>query len=166
MDPYLERPDLWPDFHSNLASEIQAQLNRQITPRYFARLSVSITYEVVEIGEAHIVRPDVSIHQLSPSSEAGTSVAIPPAPVKSRIPLEVPLRLYSVGIRKTDTEQRVTVIEILSPVNKRVGMRPTPTTCASGGISCGPRFICWKSICCGAGSARPWRTRCLLLPIT
>jgi hypothetical protein len=121
MDPYLERPDLWPDFHVNLASEIQAQLNRRITPRYFARLSVSITYEVVEIGETHIVRPDVSIHQLSPSSEAETAVAIPPAPVKSRIPLEVPLRLYSVEIRRTDTGQLVTVIEILSPVNKRVG---------------------------------------------
>jgi hypothetical protein len=99
----------------------EARLNQRITPRYFARLSVSITYEVVEIGETHIVRPDVSIHRLSPSSEAGTSVAIPPAPVKSRIPLEVPLRLYSVEIRKTDTGQLVTVIEILSPVNKRVG---------------------------------------------
>ncbi|WP_322797967.1 DUF4058 family protein [Thermoflexus sp.] len=35
--------------------------------------------------------------------------------------MEVPLRLYSVEIRKADTEQLVTVIEILSPVNKRAG---------------------------------------------
>ncbi|HXF70016.1 MAG TPA: DUF4058 family protein [Thermoflexus sp.] len=121
MDPYLERPDLWPDFHSNLASEIQAQLNRQITPRYFARLSVSLTYEVVEIGETYIIRPDVSVHQLPAPGETRAPVAIPPAPVRSRIPMEVPLRLYSVEIRKTDTGQLVTVIEILSPVNKRAG---------------------------------------------
>ena len=121
MDPYLERPDLWPDFHSNLASEIRARLNQRFTPRYFARLSVSITYKVAEIGETRIVRQEVSIHRLSPSSETGTSVAIPPAPVKSRIPLEAPLRLYSVEIRKADTGQLVTVMEILSPVNKRVG---------------------------------------------
>ena len=121
MDPYLERPELWPDFHSNLASEIQAQLNRQITPRYFARLSVSLTYEVVEIGETHFIRSDVSIHQLPASGETRAPVLIPPAPVRSRIPMEVPLRLYSVEIRKTDTGQLVTVIEILSPVNKRAG---------------------------------------------
>src|SRR5437588_1830327 len=41
--------------------------------------------------------------------------------VDSRIPLEIPLRLNSVEISATGTEQWVTVIEILSPVNKRPG---------------------------------------------
>ena len=28
MDPYLEAPDIWPDFHHALATEIRGELNR------------------------------------------------------------------------------------------------------------------------------------------
>lgn len=88
MDLYLETPELWPDFHGNLASEIQRRLNAQFQPRYFARLGVYLTYEEVAVG---------------------------------RTPLEVPTRLSRVEIWETATRQLVTVIEILSPVNKRRG---------------------------------------------
>ena len=37
MDPYLERPEVWPEFHNNLAAEIQGYLNQRIRPRYVAR---------------------------------------------------------------------------------------------------------------------------------
>lgn len=37
MDPYLEQPDVWPEFHNNLAAEIQGYLNQRIRPRYIAR---------------------------------------------------------------------------------------------------------------------------------
>jgi Protein of unknown function (DUF4058) len=49
MDPYIENPALWSDFHNDLAAEIRAQLNRCIQPRYFARLTPYVTYEVVEV---------------------------------------------------------------------------------------------------------------------
>ena len=39
MDPYIETPELWSDFHNNRASEIQAQLNQRIQPHYVARLT-------------------------------------------------------------------------------------------------------------------------------
>lgn len=48
MDPYVEEPEIWSDFHSNIAMEIQAQLNPVIRPRYVARLIPRVTYEVVE----------------------------------------------------------------------------------------------------------------------
>jgi hypothetical protein len=121
MDPYIETPALWSDFHNNLASELQAQLNRSIQPRYFARLTPYVTYEVVEVGQVYGVRPDVGVWQLQPFARETSSnvVTIPPAPVESQIALEIPLRLHSVEIRATASQQRVTVIEILSPVNKR-----------------------------------------------
>jgi hypothetical protein len=121
MDPYIETPELWSDFHNNLASEIQAQLNRHIQPRYFARLTPYVTYEVVEIGQVHGVRPDVGLWRLQPAPDKPHEgvATIPPAPVESLVPLEVPLRLHRVEIRTTATQQLVTVIEILSPVNKR-----------------------------------------------
>jgi len=38
MDPYIEDPEIWGDFHAALATEIRTQLNRTIQPRYVARL--------------------------------------------------------------------------------------------------------------------------------
>jgi hypothetical protein len=87
MDPYIETPELWSDFHSDLAAEIRAGLNQLIRPRYVARLIPYVT----------------------------------PAPAESRVPLELPLRLLSVEIRTVGSQQLVTAIEILSPVNKRPG---------------------------------------------
>jgi hypothetical protein len=114
MDPYIESPALWSDFHNDLASEIRAQLNRCIQPRYFARLTPYVTYEVVEIGQVQGVRPDVGVRHLQPlSGEPQASVAtMVPAPVESLVALEIPLRLHRVEIRTTAAQQLVTVIEI------------------------------------------------------
>lgn len=121
MDPYLETPEIWPDFHNNLAPEIQGQLNRVIQPRYVARLVPHVTYEVVEIAEIHGIRPDVAVWQPQPPSGpmAGVALAVTPATARSAIPLETPLTLNQIEIRATDTLQLITAIEILSPVNKR-----------------------------------------------
>ena len=35
MDPYLERPTLWPDVHHELISEIRVTLNRQLRSTLF-----------------------------------------------------------------------------------------------------------------------------------
>ncbi|MBS1251596.1 MAG: hypothetical protein MAG451_00629 [Anaerolineales bacterium] len=123
MDPYIEQPDLWQDFHGNLAPEIQSRLNQHIQPRYFARLTPYVTYEVIEVAEVRGVRPDVGVWQSQPPEDeaAGGVATVMPAPVESQVPLELPLRLYSVEVRATDTQQFVTAIEILSPVNKRPG---------------------------------------------
>jgi hypothetical protein len=38
MDPYLEEPYIWPDFHLTLAVVVRTELNKVLIPRYFARL--------------------------------------------------------------------------------------------------------------------------------
>jgi len=123
MDPYIEQPNLWTDFHGNLAPEIQGRLNQRIQPRYIARLTPYVTYEVVEIAQTRGVRPDVGVWQPQPPrGEVALGVAtVTPAPVESLVLLELPLRLYSVEIRTVAEQELVTSIEILSPVNKRPG---------------------------------------------
>jgi hypothetical protein len=123
MDPYIEGPELWSDFHNSLAYEIRTQLNPKIQPDYFARLTPYVTYETIEVGKTYGIRPDVGIwHLQSPEREpAGAAAVVTPAPVESRVALDIPLRLHQVEIKKTDTQELVTVIEILSPVNKRPG---------------------------------------------
>lgn len=120
MDPYIEDPEVWSDFHGDLAAEIRAELNKVIQPRYVARLIPHVTYEIVEIADRHSVRPDVGIYQ--PQPPAGTTAAtavITTAPVESLVEMELPLRLFTVEVREVGTLRLVTSIEILSPVNKR-----------------------------------------------
>ncbi len=66
MDPYIEHPEVWSDFHGDLAGEIRAELNKVIQPRYVARLTPRVTYEIVEIDDTRSVRPNVGIWQPRP----------------------------------------------------------------------------------------------------
>jgi len=121
MDPYIESPELWADFHGNLAPEIQGRLNPLIQPKYVARLTPYVTYEVVEIGETRRIRPDLGVWHvpaLPGGAQAGAAVITPPK-AESRVPLEIPLTLNRVQIRTTADQVLVPVIEILSPLNKR-----------------------------------------------
>lgn len=122
MDPYIEDPEIWGDFHSDLAAEIRTELNRQLQPRYVARIIPRVTYELIEVAEKRSVRPDVGLWQpiqRSGGTIVATSPTLPTAPVESSVDMEVPLRLSSVEIVEVNTLRLVTAIEILSPVNKR-----------------------------------------------
>jgi hypothetical protein len=89
MDPYLEG-DLWQEFHETLAGTIRAQLLRRLPPRYVALLAKRyVMYHIVTEPVAEMAGP---------------------------LPEEVPL--LSVEIRDVANRILVTVIEILSPVNK------------------------------------------------
>ncbi|MFQ5859882.1 MAG: DUF4058 family protein [Anaerolineae bacterium] len=119
MDPYIEHPDVWSDFHGGLAGEIRATLNATIQPRYVARMIPYVTYEVIEVAQTHGIRPDADVWQPQPPAgpAEGVAMMVTPAPAESL----VPLRLYSVEIRTAGDMLLVTAIEILSPVNKRAG---------------------------------------------
>jgi hypothetical protein len=122
MDPYLEDPSIWEDFHADLASEIRAQLTPRLRPRYFAALVPRVTYEEVFIeATAHVTKPDVSVVRASDRTLEGGSVAIAPAPMTGTVAQQVPITMVSVEIREVGTARLVTAIEILSPVNKRLG---------------------------------------------
>ena len=123
MDPYIEHPEVWSDFHGGLAAEIRAELNKVIQPRYVARLTPRVTYEIVEIDDTRSVRPDVGVWQPRPAPDGvgGGVAVISAAPVESLVAMEMPLRLFAVEVRETGTLQLVAAIEILSPVNKQPG---------------------------------------------
>lgn len=120
MDPYIEEPELWQDFHGSLAPEIRDRLSPHLRPRYYAALTPHMTYEALEIGEPRRGRPDVGV--LRPVKEAAiawpASPAAAPQPVESRVPYYLPLRLLSVEIRTAGDKVLVASIEVLSPVNK------------------------------------------------
>jgi hypothetical protein len=123
MDPFLEGY-LWPDLHNALANKIRQLLAPLLRPRYTARLGIYVIEDTAPESDAGILYPDVEIIQgpTSPLRESPPpsppEVITPPdlsIPVTS--PVEVPLT--SVEIRDAASNQLVTSIEILSPVNKR-----------------------------------------------
>src|SRR5690349_11532214 len=62
MDPYLEAPDIWPDFRDAFAGEIRAELNQTLPAPYYARLEMRPEVGIVEDGgyQRRIV-PDVAV---------------------------------------------------------------------------------------------------------
>lgn len=119
MDPYLEQPLLWPDVHSSLALALRDQLQPLLSPRYAAVLTPYIAYEAIDIAATRIIVPDVGVLQQQQTAYEPAAVAIAPAPLTGLI--EVPTRYHRIELRTVGAEQVVTVLEILSPVNKRPG---------------------------------------------
>lgn len=123
MDPYMEVPNIWSDFHAGLANAIRSKLNERLRPRYVARLTPYVTYETIEISGSVGIRPDVGIWRTPPPRalrEEALLTITPPA-AESEIEYEVPVRLYTVELHWVETMELVTAIEILSPVNKKRG---------------------------------------------
>ena len=124
MDPYLEG-DLWQEFHDTLAHQIRGQLLPLLPPKYVALLNkryvidrsgpgiFGIALQRVIYPDVHVVRPP-SVNEAAP---VYTMVAPPAIELVNLLPVEVPL--LSVEIRDVAERRLVTVIEILSPVNKR-----------------------------------------------
>jgi len=130
MDPYLEAPDIWPDFHDALAGEIRGELNRTLPPPYYARLVMRPEIGIVGEEEPRRIIPDVTVIRPrgAAASEREADVAVLDRPradlsnsVRMRIPDE-PLRHHFVEIRDAARGHAlVTLIEIASPSNKRPG---------------------------------------------
>lgn len=121
MDPYLEAPHIWEDFHANLATEIRRQLTPRLRPRYIAALIPRVTYDEVLVEQTHLAKPDVNVYRVYDRPWSSETVTVAPAPLVGLVALEEPIKLYSIEIRGVETGLLVTAIEILSLVNKRPG---------------------------------------------
>lgn len=129
MDPYLEAPDIWPDFHEALAAEIRGHLNHVLPAPYYARLEMRPEIGIVEEGgAARRIVPDVALARVpgSQSSQAATAMLDSPRTSLSRF---VEVKLQSESIKHAFVEIRdpsrghhlITLMEIASPSNKRPG---------------------------------------------
>ncbi len=126
MDPYLEG-DLWQEFHDRLANQISTQLLPQLQPKYVALLSKRYVFDRPGLGmldlppEQRIIYPDAHIVQVKEPAPAYAGTMTPTLEVRS-LPHSLPIEevpVLSVEIRDVAQRRLVTVIEILSPVNKR-----------------------------------------------
>lgn len=122
MDPWLEHPSLWPDVHERLVVAIADYLGPILRPRYYVAVGIHsyiITFPV-ELPRARY--PDVMVVE-TPREEQVTApdrVASAQAVVVT-VPVPEPVEESYLEVREVASGNVITVIEILSPTNKRPG---------------------------------------------
>ncbi len=122
MDPYLEMPPFWGDFAPKLLGAISYALLPQVLPRYDVQIEEYLVVTREEI-RLHRVRPDVTISTgaaWQPAAETAVAVA-EPTMVEMEYPDIEPRTQRRLRLIHRPTGQVVTVMELLSPINKAPG---------------------------------------------
>ncbi len=119
MDPDWEHPGLWPSFHSGMVNQIMGQLNRKLPSNYVASLEPRIEIGVVDVDEPIAICPDVAVTEGPQISQTRVIAATIAAPVEIPTVVRERMKVTAVHVRYTPVDRLVTVIEILSPINKR-----------------------------------------------
>lgn len=121
MDPFIEMDD-WGDFHNEFILALKHDLVPQLQPKYMVRAERRVYLETTG-EELPRYRPDVTIRQVHEQipvrSAAATVAQIEPELYES--PLAEEHREPYLIIRDLENDEVVTVIEVLSPTNKRKG---------------------------------------------
>lgn len=118
MDPWLEHPARWPNVHQRLVTYAGDHLGAQVGEGYYVAIGERIYVET----PSRTLYPDVSVIDSPappPVRPGAAAVADVPTVVRLR-PVE--RREPYLELRTADADERVvTVIELLSPANKRLG---------------------------------------------
>lgn len=124
MNPYLEHPDVWPDFHNSYLTYAREVLNAKVGDRYFVGLEEQIyVHELPEDQWRPLGRADVAISDAPTVGQPSVgNVATIDAPHKTRMVEAVDtVSLPFLEIRDRANREVITIIEVLSPSNKRAG---------------------------------------------
>jgi hypothetical protein len=122
MDPYLERPELWPDVHARIITRVSEVLTELLRPDYFVRIEERVYIsEEGDPGRREWI-PDVEV-SIRPEREekrpvdAGGHLNVA-EPIVARTLLDEEIRERYLEITDRARRKVVTVIEVLSPTNK------------------------------------------------
>ena len=121
MDPYIERPEIWPDFHDSLIAAIRGILQPHLRPRYAA-----LTQDRLYVMESdRPVYPDVGIirtnRPAAPTSISRTATQECDSPAIFDLSQEEIREPYIEIIEPAAGNRVVTAIDVLSPTNKTPG---------------------------------------------
>jgi hypothetical protein len=122
MDPYLEGPER-ESFHSALIVDLGDAISPLVEPKYVARAQRRV-YVERPIDEDVVLVADTAIFDSADQSGSASGTLLATASVA---PVEAVLAMPEeriepyLTIREAATQQVVTVIEVLSPSNKRAG---------------------------------------------
>lgn len=119
MNPYLEHPDAWHDFHQSFLVRMRDAINAQVGQEYLVKVEEHIY--VQELGSEHtrqfVGRADIGVTERYPVTTSGDT-AVLDAPVHAMLlPVDKYREAYLEILNRRDLSL-VTVVEMLSPSNK------------------------------------------------
>jgi len=122
MDPYLERDIVWHDFHERFLILGAGVIGAQVRPNFIVRVDDHIyVHELPDAPRLLAGRADLAITPAPrPASPSGDVAVIEP-PTRLRVPPVDVTREAYLEIVDRHSREVVTVIELLSPSNKRRG---------------------------------------------
>ncbi len=122
MNPYFEQSAHWLDFHTELLTVLRRLLLPQIGPDYFVQLEEHIYIHDLPLQSRHRVgNADLSLARSGGGEAAAVGVGLLEAPVEIRLPEQDVEEVPYLEVRDRIGRELVTVIELLSPSNKRAG---------------------------------------------
>lgn len=127
MDPYLENPEYWSEVHHRLITAIAIALAPPLRPKYQVAIEKR-TYLTTLEDSVMVGIPDTTIYSRQPENiqdatqgTLSSSTATLPIPVQVEVPMLEEVREGYLEIRENSTKEVITVVEVLSPKNKRTG---------------------------------------------
>ena len=124
MNPYLEQEVIWHDFHERFLPAAATYLVPQIRPRYIVLIDENIYLHDIPMEERRLMgRPDLSVtHGAGPGiSIRAAALGVLEAPAHVLLPEEDVESLSYLKILDRMSRELVSVVELLSPTNKRAG---------------------------------------------
>lgn len=122
MNPYLEQPEFWSDFHNQLIAALARALIPQLLPKYRV-VTDKWVYKIAGSTAMAIGRPDLAVQQSRTApATIQTVVTTSPSvvqPIKVTVPLLEEVRQSYIEVKDAATQAVVSAIEVLSPANKR-----------------------------------------------
>jgi len=120
MDPYLETPALWSDFHASFITYWRDALIACLPSNYEARIDEKVSLVEMSPPRKKLIEPDPAVTQREPSrppspTPAGVAVL---EPVNLELVIEEETHERHIEIRHRPDRTLVAVLELLSPANK------------------------------------------------
>lgn len=124
MNPYLEQESVWHDFHERFLPAAATDLVAQVRPRYIVLIDENRYLHDIPAAERQLIgRLDLSItaSRESKGRAAATALDVLDAPAEVRLPEVDVERVSYLKVLDRASRALVTVVELLSPTNKRPG---------------------------------------------
>jgi Protein of unknown function (DUF4058) len=122
MNPYFEQAAHWQDFHTEFLTTLRRHLAPQIAPNYIIQLEEHVyIHDLPPEPRRLLGRPDLSVTRTGAATPGQPALAVLEAPAEVRLPAQDIERVPFLEVRDRRGRELVTVIELLSPSNKRSG---------------------------------------------
>lgn len=121
MDPFLEAQE-WEDFHTTFNTVLREHLGPALEPDYLVRVERRVYVERVGSEPETMRRADVAVVAVDRGPASGrpsTAVGAETRTAECELPMPIERQETYLVVRDRESLQVVTVIEVLSPSNKR-----------------------------------------------